>query len=61
MKSTVLALMLAAFAFGATAPALATVLTDTQDVIYQQDKCKKGEKWNADTKKCEKEKKKKKN
>jgi hypothetical protein len=54
-------LLAAAFVFGFVAPAgavasksLVSVATIDSSVIYQQDKCKEGEKWNEETKKCEK-------
>lgn len=54
MKSTVLALTLAAFAVGVSAPAIAAVISTASTTVSQQDKCKEGEQWNEEKKACEK-------
>lgn len=56
MKSTVLALTLAAFTFGIAAPAVAATFSKDTDIVYAKKKCKKGETYNEKTKKCEKKK-----
>lgn len=55
MKKLTLMLALSGFAFGASTGAIAGIASHqtTSGVVFAQEDCKEGEKWNEETKACE--------
>jgi len=56
MRTLTLVLSLAGFALGAASGAFAAVTSNhvsASGIVYAQEDCKDGEKWNDETKKCE--------